>query len=213
MEAQQSAVEAYAGQIGAEISRSFTEVESSRLNDDRPQLALALPFAERSGAVLVVAKLDRLARNVAFLSRLMESGVDFICCDNPHATRFTIHILAAVAEWEREQISKRTKEALAAAKRRGVLLGSARPGHWDGREEARLRGSLLGVSRSAVVISRAAVAAYADLRPLVLALRSEGLSLAKIATRLNVEGHRTRRGAQFTPVQVERILKQGKVTI
>jgi len=93
-------------------------------------------FAWRAGAVLLVAKLARLARNVAFLSQLMESGVDFVAADNSHATRFTVHILAAVAEWERDQISTRTKDALQVAKAHGVKLGSARPGHWDGREQA-----------------------------------------------------------------------------
>lgn len=89
------------------------------------------------GAKLVVAKLDRLARNVAFMSALMESGVDFVCCDNPYANRLTIHILAAVAEDEARRISERTKAALQAAKRHGVKLGSARPGHWSGREDRR----------------------------------------------------------------------------
>ena len=91
---------------------------------DRPELAKALAHCRRAKATLVVAKLDRLARNVTFTSALMESGVDFVCCDNPSANRLTIH----------------TKAALSAAKARGVKLGSARPGHWDGREDRRLAG-------------------------------------------------------------------------
>src|SRR5260370_32291426 len=103
---------------GREI-KSYTDVETGKIAD-RPQLREALVHARRSGATLVIAKLDRLSRNVAFLSALMDSGVPFICCDNPHAPRLTLHILAAIAEHEAKMISQRTKDALAAAKRRGV---------------------------------------------------------------------------------------------
>jgi DNA invertase Pin-like site-specific DNA recombinase len=103
----------------------FTEVESGR-RADRPELAKALSACRRMGATLVIAKLDRLARNVAFISNLMESGVEFTAVDFPNANRLTIHILAAVAEHEREMISQRTKAALAVAKGRGKVLGGAR---------------------------------------------------------------------------------------
>ena len=126
LEAQQEAVQRYISGKG-ELMHEYREVASTR-RKRRPQLMKALEHCKRDKAVLVVAKLDRLARNVAFLSALMESKVEFVCCDNPHATRFTIHILAAVAEFEREQISKRTKDALAAAKRRGVRLGKSMKG-------------------------------------------------------------------------------------
>src|SRR5687767_2981985 len=133
LEGQQAAVEAFAKQHGAKIVASYTEVESGK-RADRPALAQAIPHAKLAKATLVVAMLDRLARNVAFLSSLMESGCDFVAVDNPHANKLTIHILAAVAQDEAERISERTKAALKAAKRRGVKLGSARPGHWEGRE-------------------------------------------------------------------------------
>ena len=100
----------------------YVEVESGK-NDARPELAGALAHARKLGAVLLIAKLDRLARSVAVLSALMESGTDFIAVDMPEANRFVLHIMAAVAEFEREQISVRTKAALAAAKARGVKLG------------------------------------------------------------------------------------------
>ena len=118
----------------------YTEVESGKLAD-RPQLARSLSHAKRTKALLVVAKLDRLARNVEFVARVMNSSVDFVACDNPAANRLTLHILAAVAEAEAKAISDRTKTALAAAKARGTKLGSARPGHWEGREDARLAGA------------------------------------------------------------------------
>jgi len=102
----------------------FVEVESGRRND-RPELAKALAACKKHKATLVIAKLDRLARNVHLISGLMESKVDFVCCDMPDANRLTIHILAAVAEHEREMISERTKVGLAAAKARGVKLGNA----------------------------------------------------------------------------------------
>jgi DNA invertase Pin-like site-specific DNA recombinase len=105
---------------------------------ERPELANAVAHCGRAKATLVVAKLARLARNVAFTSALMESKVDFVWSDNPHANKLTIHILAAVTVHEGEATSQRTKAALATAKARGVKLGSAPPGHWDGREDRRL---------------------------------------------------------------------------
>lgn len=101
----------------------YTEIESGRIAD-RPQLALALEHAKETGATLVVAKLDRLSRSVAFLSALMEAKTPFIACDFPQADEFTIHILAAVAQREARLVSQRTKAALAAAKARGVKLGN-----------------------------------------------------------------------------------------
>jgi DNA invertase Pin-like site-specific DNA recombinase len=211
LDAQKSAVETFSRQSAARVMKEYVEVESGRKTaEDRPELAGALAYAKRAGATLVVAKLDRLARNVAFLSRLMESGVDFVACDNPHANRFTIHVLAAVAEWEREQISARTKAALAQVKARGVALGSARPGHWEGRESARQRGGEKGRAKASKVISAKARAEYADLLPTINAMRASGASLQKIADALNAEGHKTRRGAAFRPAQVQKILRRGK---
>src|SRR4051794_33128778 len=117
LDAQRAAVASYLA--GREpLLAEYTEIESGKKND-RPQLAVALGECHRRRARLVIAKLDRLARNVHFISGLMESGVDFVAVDMPEANRLTLHILAAVAEHEREMISRRTKEALAAAKARG----------------------------------------------------------------------------------------------
>ena len=123
LEAQTEAVARYAARVGGEVVGEFREVESGG-RCDRPQLDAALRMCRRRGATLVVAKLDRLARNVAFISRLLEDDADVVCCDMPTANRLTLHVLAAVAEHEREAISQRTRAALAAAKARGVQLGT-----------------------------------------------------------------------------------------
>src|SRR5580700_11372561 len=125
LDAQRQAVARFigAGQLVAE----FTEIESGRRHTNRPRLLAALAECRKRRAVLLIARLDRLARNVAFIANLMESGVDFVAVDMPTANRLTIHILAAVAEHEREMISQRTKAALAAAKQRGTRLGNPRP--------------------------------------------------------------------------------------
>lgn len=125
LEAQKEAVSSYAKAMGCQIVSEFMEVESGK-NNNRPKLAEALELCEITGARLTIAKLDRLSRNVAFLSGLMEAKVKFTACDNPEATELTIHILAAVAQAERKAISERTKAALKAAKARGQVLGNPR---------------------------------------------------------------------------------------
>jgi DNA invertase Pin-like site-specific DNA recombinase len=205
LEGQQTAVATYARQTGASIKAGYTEVESGK-KADRPQLMRAMAHARRSRATLIVAKLDRLSRNVAFLSALMESKVPFVCCDNPHANPLTIHILAAVAEDETKKISQRTAAALQAAKARGKLLGSARPGHWDGREHLRLAGIAKARASAVRSIRKNATAAYADLLPDMVKQREAGLSLAAIAAALNHDGHTTRRGKLWNMVQVARVL-------
>ncbi len=123
LEAQRAAVQGFAVAGGHTIVAELLEVESGS-KADRPQLAAALATCRLHRATLVIAKLDRLARNVAFIANLMDGGVDFVACDMPHANRLTLHLLAAIAEHEREMISQRTKAALAAAKARGVRLGN-----------------------------------------------------------------------------------------
>jgi DNA invertase Pin-like site-specific DNA recombinase len=160
----------------------------------------------RSKSTLVIAKLDRLARNVAFVSALMEAGVDFVAVDNATANKLTIHILAAVAEDEARRISERTKAALGAAKARGQLLGSARPDHWKGRENERLAG-LVKAREQANIVNRAkALAGVADLLPDMQKRRQAGETLANIANALNAEGQRTTRGAEWSAMQVKRAI-------
>ena len=209
LEAQRAAVEAYALSTGATMQATYTEIESGK-RADRPKLAAAIAHARRNKATLVIAKLDRLARNVAFLSALMDSGCDFLACDNPNANRLTIHILAAVAEDEALRISARTTAALAAAKARGTVLGSARPGHWEGREGARLEGAKKGNRASAEVRHAKALEAVADLVPEMQALRAKGETLSGIAAHLNATGQQTSRGSQWTPMTVKRVIDRSK---
>ena len=201
LEAQQAAIDAYAAAHGAIVVRIYTEVESGR-KSDRPELAKALAHAKRSRATLVVAKLDRLARNVAFLSRLMEAKADFVACDNPAANKLTLHILAAVAE--AEAISARTKAALAAYKARGGKLGGQLKQCRNLTQEARERGA----KAAAVAIRAKAAEAYSDLAPIVAELRGKGYTQAAIADELNRMGHTTRRGKPWNQVQVARVLQR-----
>jgi len=201
LEAQQKALRDYARASGGRILTTYREVESGR-KDDRPELERAVNHAKRSNATLVIAKLDRLARSVYVVSGLMESGVDFAACDNPHANRLTIHILAAVAESEAAAISQRTKDALAAAKRRGVKLGASRPECRNLTQRARKRGAKAAGEK----VSRLAHDYYADLAPALHELRSDGLTQQQIADWLNDSGQTTRRGKPFSQVSVKRIL-------
>jgi DNA invertase Pin-like site-specific DNA recombinase len=122
LDAQRLAVKEYAARFNLELTDEFTEVESGTLNK-RPVLNMALEQCKQSKAILLIAKLDRLGRNIVFIATLMESDVEFVAVDNPDANKLMLHIMAAFAEYERDQISQRTKAALAQAKKRGVKLG------------------------------------------------------------------------------------------
>lgn len=122
LDAQRKAVHDYAAANSLQLLTEYREIESGRKNN-RPILRKAIEECKRNHAILLIAKLDRLGRNVAFISKLMESDIDFVAVDNPYANKLVVHIMAAFAEHERDQISSRTKEALQAAKRRGVVLG------------------------------------------------------------------------------------------
>lgn len=193
LEAQRAAVAEYAKREGLKVVAEYVEVESGK-KAARPELAKALSHCRAAKACLVVAKLDRLARNVAFLSALMEAGLDFVALDNEHANRFTLHVLAAVAEQEARATSERTKAALAAAKRRGVRLGSSRPGHWRGREERRLAGARRGVKRAAELRSMEARQHNSMAVAEALRLRKAGRTWLEIAEELNARGLVTSRG-------------------
>jgi DNA invertase Pin-like site-specific DNA recombinase len=205
LEGQQAALRQFSKSVGGRVAKSYTEIESGK-RSDRPELAKALAHAKRSGATLVIAKLDRLARNVHFVSGLMESGVEFICCDNPHANKLTMHILTAVAEDEAQRISDRTKAALAAYKDRGGILGATRPECRNLTQEARQRGA----QRAGEVAKEIAQTAYLDIAPLMQELRKSGYTQQQIADELNQQGHTTRRGKPWNQVQVMRVLKRAE---
>jgi DNA invertase Pin-like site-specific DNA recombinase len=206
LEGQLAAINSYAASEKGEIVRIYREVESGR-KDDRPELAKAIAHAKRIRGRLVIAKLDRLARDVHFVSGLTKAGVDFVACDNPVANKLTVHILAAVAEDEAERISHRTKAALAAAKARGVLLGSSRPDHWRGREKRRLAGATKGAVIAKARRDAEAEPIYAPALTTIKRLSDEGASLREIAAELNSEGLSTVRGLPWNPMQVSRLMR------
>lgn len=200
LEAQTASVRDYVAHQG-ELIYEYTEVESGKLND-RPELTKALAHARRIGGTLVIAKLDRLARNVAFTATLMESGTNFVAVDNSSANSLTIHILAAVAEDEARRISARTKEALAAYTARGGRLGANHPRCRSLTQAAAEKGQRNGVAAN----QRKARQAYADLLPQLRSLRQAGKSYREIAKALDKDGQTTRRGCKWNPIQVKRIL-------
>jgi DNA invertase Pin-like site-specific DNA recombinase len=194
LESQQANVAAFAKARGYEVIASFTEIETGTNKRQRPELARALEQAKREGAELLIAKLDRLARNVHFVSGLMESRVRFTAVDLPEVDSLTVHILAAVAEKEAKMISTRTKDALTASKARGVTLGNPQ----NLTLEARQRGA--SIRRDQAINAYRLVSGYVGV------LRSQGLTLQAVADRLNVEGHRTVMGKHWGPVQVRNVL-------
>jgi len=198
LEAQRAAVQAHVAERG-EVLAEFVEIESGTDNS-RPQLQRALTEAKRKGAVLVIAKLDRLARNVAFVSALLEAGVDIEAADLPHANRFVMHIMAAVAEEEARAISARTKAALQAAKARGVALGARNPAIRAGLERGAVR-SL--ATRQAAADNHAATVAGR-----IHSMQQDGLSLRAIAERFNAEGVATARGGQWHAATVRNVLQR-----
>jgi len=203
LEAQRAAVDAYLNGGNWKIVAAFTEVESGK-RADRPELEKALQACRVHKARLVIAKLDRLSRDAHFLLGLQKAGVDFVAADNPHANRLTIHILAAVAEDEARRISERTKAALAAAKARGVRLGTPRR---DGVITDAAR------ARSAARRAGDAAARAADLLPIIEELRAAGAaSLRALAAGLDARGITTPRGAAWTPTQVARVLVRASAT-
>lgn len=199
LEAQKSAVEEYLNGGQWELVSEFVEIESGK-NNDRPELSKAISLCRIHNATLVVSKLDRLARNVAFISKLMESKVEFVAVDFPQANRLTIHVLAAVAEHEREAISKRTKEALAAAKRRGVKLG---------KDNMTDKIAEMGRAASIEVRSNKSRETANDLMPVINGIRESGTTtLLGIATQLNLMNIPTARGVcgKWKPTQVKRVI-------
>lgn len=193
LEAQRAAVTAYLTGHG-ELVQEFQEVETGKganALDQRPQLRAALDACRKHGAVLLIAKLDRLARNVHFVTGLIESGCDFIAADMPNANKVMIQMHAVMAEYERDQISARTKAALAAAKARGVRLGVRGPENLRPNIEAR----------------KAVADDFARrLDGIVDGFRARGLTHRAMAAELNTAGIAAPRGGAWTHGQVQRLL-------
>ncbi|MGN6422939.1 MAG: recombinase family protein [Asticcacaulis sp.] len=208
--AQRQAVADYLRATGGELVGDFEEVESGK-NDERPELTHALERCRLTGARLLIAKLDRLSRNVAFLARLMDQGAQFVACDMPEANELTIHIMAAVAQAERKAISARTKAALGAINAR-LEAGDEYVSKRSGRVVAKL-GNPHGLSAPRPDLGVEAIKAKADkfagqVGPIVRGLRDEGLSFAAIAGRLSGMHVKTQRGGAWTAMGVKRVLER-----
>lgn len=202
LDAQRAAVEGYALGGGHRIVAEYVEVESGK-RADRPELAKALAECSLHRATLFIAKLDRLSRNMAFVANLLESGIDFVAVDNPTANRLTIHLLAAIAEHEREMISQRTKAALAAAKARGVKLGN------PNGAAALLPGCREAAAKSAAFAVTRADRRAAQMLPVIHKLATEGCnSNGSIAKALNIQGLPAPNGGVWYAEQVRRILSR-----
>jgi len=199
LDAQKKAIEDYLNGGNWKVLKEFVEVESGKSNE-RPQLKEALEACQRTGAMLLIAKLDRLSRNVAFIANLMDSGAEFVACDFPTANRLTLHIIAAMAEYEREMISKRTKDALQAAKARGKVLGNPK----NLTKKAARTGRVLGVQER---VKRADTFAN-SIYKIISGYQAEGMSLNAIARRLNEDRELTarRKEGAWTPTTVKNVL-------
>ena len=195
LDAQRTAVDAFLTSRGRMVAH-YTDIESGK-KADRPQLQAAIHYCKEQGAVLLIAKLDRLTRNVAFIFALRDSGVEFVCADMPEANTLTIGVMATMAQYERELIADRTRKALAEKKRQGIVLGKP-----ENLTEA-------AILKSRQIRQKNARQHENNRRAGILAksLRGAGESWTQIATMLNDHGFRTRRGKLFQAVQVQRVIK------
>jgi DNA invertase Pin-like site-specific DNA recombinase len=189
LDAQSKAVNDYLNGGDWELAAEFTEIESGK-KSDRPELVKALAACKRYKATLVIARLDRLARNVHFISGLMETKVKFVACDMPEATPFMLHIYAAVAEQEARAISARTKAALQAAKQRGVRLG-------------RTGAEILAPKYHAEALDRAK-----QLEPVLREMQNAGYSMRRMATELTNRKVKTPRGGDWHPQTVKMVMQR-----
>jgi DNA invertase Pin-like site-specific DNA recombinase len=196
VEAQREAVVRYLNGGQWTLEREFVEVESGKganALDRRPQLKAALALCKKTGATLIVGKLDRLARNVHFISGLIESGVEFVPADMPQANKVMLQMHAVMAEWERDQISARTKAALAAAKARGVKLGIAGPTNLKPNVEQRQREAADFAER---------------LRPTLTGMLATGRTRRQMVADLDALGIKTPRGKAWSLAQLQSTLER-----
>jgi DNA invertase Pin-like site-specific DNA recombinase len=196
LEAQQLMIRQHL-QSDDQIIAEFTEIESGK-KSSRPELEKAISLSREKDATLIIAKLDRLSRDIEFTFSLKNSGIDFVCCDLPEANTLTIGMMATFAQYERERISERTKAALAAKKARGFKLGT--PENLTPEARAKGRKAWSKMARGNTKWKRASA--------MIRQLRSQGKSLKAIARELNEGGFKTAKDKQFTAVQVRRLIKR-----
>ena len=200
--AQEEAINNFVSRKTGSIIKTFTEVESGK-NDNRPELNKAIDHCIITNSILLIAKLDRLARSVHFVSSLMRSGVEFIACDNEHANKLTIHLLASIAEYEREIIGTRIREALKQTKIRGTKLGVA--GKKNLTEDGRKKGILNSRTKRAKNADEFAM----KIRPIIQDIHNSGITTLKsISNELNNRNIRTSRSGRWSATSVSRVLKR-----
>ena len=194
----------------------FTEIESGK-NSDRPELKKALELCKKEKAVLIVAKLDRLSRDLHFITSLSKAKIKFICCDMPEATPLTINIMGTLAQWEREQISNRTKQALAQLKKQGMKFGYNHPKtraglerRWKLLKKNKAKAPKKIKQKKELIIRTKKADAFAEsLRTTFQLLKEQGLSLSQMSQKLASLGVKTRQGKQaWNKTQVVRIRKR-----
>lgn len=209
MEAQKEAVHRYlAANGGTLVDGEFCEVETGTNKRKRPELAKALAACHIFKAKLLVAKLDRLSRNVGFISRMLESNVEFVAVDNPAANRVMIQLTAVMSEWEARAISERTKAALAALKARGVKLGGPREKRNGSGIHHIADYAHKGRQVSAAIRLQKATEHAGYLQPIITEVKAAGaVSLRQIAAALNERGVPASKGGVWTAVQVSRLLR------
>lgn len=201
LEGQEAAINGYIASVAGDLVKLYVEVESGK-DGSRPVLTEAIQHAQLIGARLVIHKLDRLSRDLGFITTLQKNAVDFVVVDLPQADRFTIQLFGALGEKERLMISDRTKTALAQAKERGVKLGNDKGYMFP--VEVRQAGA---VAAKAARITNADTFA-ARIIPMLKRLQGEGLSLNAIAKKLTADGILTPRGKQWTPTAVKNALSR-----
>jgi DNA invertase Pin-like site-specific DNA recombinase len=204
LDAQKTAVQNYLNGGSCELLKEFTEVESRKSDGNRPKLHDALHLCKLTGARLIIAKLDRLSRDVEFLARLQKSRTKFVAVDMPEANELVVHIMAAMAQYERQRISERIKAALAEAKRRGTKLGPQPAG-----VAAIIKHGKRGRALALAAKARKADAFAQDVQPVINTLQAEGVtSTPALASALNERGIQSARGFRWTPAGVGRVLRR-----
>jgi DNA invertase Pin-like site-specific DNA recombinase len=210
LEAQRRAVTDWMGHSDYELIGDFTEIESGR-RTDRPEMNKALALCRKQKATLVIAVLDRLARNVAFISGLIESGVSFVAVDRPRASPFELYVYAAVAEEESRKLGERTKAALAIAKQHIAETGSHTTPHGTTITRLGPPNPAAAAARARQAVVQLADEMAAAVGPVIEQIQASGvMSLRGIASVLNARGIRTARGCQWDPKQVSRVLNRWK---